>query len=107
MFDLHLAAQAAPITIELPTAVSAAAWVGAVLLAGIGALAGLCAWFLRREIKNNDEAHRELRADVKTVESDVKKLLEGDVAWVRALLDRAPRQEAQLQPTNGWRSHGC
>ncbi len=24
----------------------------------------------------------------------------GDVAWVRALLDRAPRQEAQLQPTD-------
>ena len=74
MFDLHFAAQTAPITIELPTAVSAAAWVVAVLLAGIGALAGLCAWFLRREIKNNDEAHRELRTDVKTLLSTVGRI---------------------------------
>ena len=36
MTDLLIAAQAAPITIELPTAVSAAAWVITVLLAGIG-----------------------------------------------------------------------
>ena len=81
MLDLQLAAQAAPITIELPTAVSAAAWAGAVLLAVIGALAGLCVWFLRREIINNDAAHTELRRDV-------KKLLEGDVAWVKALLGK-------------------
>ena len=74
MIDLHLAAQAAPITIELPTAVSAAAWVGAVMLAGIGALVGLCVWFLRRDIKNNDEAHRELRTDVKTLLSAVGRI---------------------------------
>ena len=62
MFDLHLAAQAAPITLELPAAVSVAVWV-------IVALFGIIAWFLRREIENDDAAHTELR-------SDVKKLLE-------------------------------
>lgn len=78
MTDLLIAAQAAPpITIELPTAVAAAAWVVTVLLAGIGILSGVVAYFLRREIKSNDAAHRELRDDVKTVESDVKKLLAG------------------------------
>ena len=60
MFDLHLAAQAAPITIELPTAVSVAVWI-------IVALFGIIAWFLRREVKNNDAAHTELRSDVKTL----------------------------------------
>lgn len=50
-------------TIELPTAVSVAAW-------AIAALLGILVWFLRREVKNNDDAHSELRGDV-------KKLLEG------------------------------
>ena len=64
MTSLFIAASAAPpITIGLPAAVSAAAWVIAALLA-------LVVWFLRREIKNNDAAHTELRGDV-------KKLLEG------------------------------
>lgn len=72
-----VAAAAAPITIALPMAVSAAAWV-------IVALLAVVAWFVRREIKNNDVAHTELRADV-------KKLLEGDVAWIRSLLERHPR----------------
>ena len=64
MFDLLLAAAAAPITIELPAAVSAAAWVVAALLAAIGGLTAFVAWFLRREV-NNDAAHTELRRDVK------------------------------------------
>ena len=68
---------ATPITIALPTAISAAAWI-------IVALLAVVVWFLRREIKNNDVAHTELRAGV-------KKLLEGDVAWVRSLLERHPR----------------
>ena len=74
---MQLVATATPVTIELPTAVSIAAWIIAVLSAVI-------AWFLRREIRNNDEAHKELRADV-------KKLLEGNVAWVQSLLKRLPR----------------
>ncbi len=64
MTSLLIATAAAPpITIGLPAAVSVAAWV-------IAGLLGLVVWFLRREIKNNDAAHTELRGDV-------KKLLEG------------------------------
>lgn len=74
---MQIVATATPVTIELPTAVSVAVWTIAVLFAVI-------VWFLRREIRNNDEAHKELRADV-------KKLLAGDVAWVRSLLERLPR----------------
>ena len=75
MLDLLFAAQTAPsITIQLPTAMT---WV----LASIGVLLAVIAYFLRRELNSNDEAHRELRADV-------KRLLSGDVAWVKALLDR-------------------
>ena len=43
MTDLLIAARAAPIAIELPAAVSAAAWVITVLLAGIGILSGVVA----------------------------------------------------------------
>ena len=58
------------------------------LLAIIAALLGFALWFLQREIRNNDEAHRELKreigdtrrelkADIKSVEADVKQLLAG------------------------------
>ena len=70
---------------ELP---AAPAWIMTALAAVSTGLLGVVVWFLHREIKNNDEAHRQLRGDIKTVESDVKKLLEGDVAWVRALLNK-------------------
>ena len=54
----------------------------------IAALLGFALWFLQREIRNNDEAHRELKkemgdtrrelkADIKAVEADVKQLLAG------------------------------
>lgn len=70
-----LFANAAPsLSIELNAAVSFA-------LAAIVVLLGIIAWFLRREIKNNDAAHAELRADV-------KKLLTGDVPWVASLNSR-------------------
>ena len=55
-------------------------------LAAIAVLVGVIAWFLRREIRNNDGAHQELRADIRELRGDVKKLLAGDVAWVQALL---------------------
>ena len=94
--DLLIAAQAAPpITIELPTAVSAAAWVIAVLLAAIGVLSGVVAYFLRRELKSNDAAHRALTGNVKTVESDVKKLLAGQGRY-RRRAQHAP--ESALAP---------
>ena len=48
-----------------------------ILLAAIGILSEVVAYFLRRELKSNDAAHRALTGDVKTVESDVKKLLAG------------------------------
>ena len=59
-----------PALIEIPTALTAAVWVMTVMLAGMAALTGTVVWFLKREIKTNDEAHKELR-------SDVKKLLAG------------------------------
>lgn len=50
-------------------------------------LGSAVAWFLRREIRNNDEAHRLLRTDVKVVEADIKQLLTGQVR-VEGLLNR-------------------
>ena len=85
MTSVRLVANAAPaISVELGAAV---AW----LLGVIVVLLGIIAWFLRREITNNDKAHKELRSDVKAVESDVKKLLVGDVPWVVALNARVDK----------------
>ena len=79
-------AAATPITLDPSATLSLAAWAGTALLAAIAVLVGVVAWFLRREIRNNDAAHQELRADIKELRGDVKKLLAGDVAWVQALL---------------------
>ena len=77
---MHLLAQATA-TIELPTATAVALW----MIAGFGAiitvLLTLLSWFLRRELRNNDAAHREL-------DQSVRKLLEGDVAWVRLIVQK-------------------
>ena len=82
MTPFLLATAAAPaISLSSATAVTA-------LLAIIAALLGFALWFLQREIRNNDEAHRELqkemgdtrrelKADIKAVEADVKQLLAG------------------------------
>ena len=79
-----LAAQTAPpITIELSAAVT-------VLLGVIAALFGVIAFFLHRELRNNDKTHSHLKTDVCAMDMSIKKLLEGDVAWVRALLERVP-----------------
>lgn len=59
------------------------------LLAIIADLIGAVAWFLRQEIKNNREAHRELKSDIRTVEIDVKKLLGGQ-ARIEGLLEGPP-----------------
>ena len=66
-----------PITIQLSAAVSAAAWIGTGLLGAIALLIGAVVWFLRRELAKNDKAHAELRGDIRIVETDIKKLLEG------------------------------
>lgn len=79
-------AAATPITLDASAALSLAVWAGTALLAAIALLLGVIAWFVRREIRNNDAAHQELRADIKELRGDVKKLLAGDVAWVQALL---------------------
>ena len=81
-----MTAAATPITPDLSAALSVAVWAGTALLAAIALLLGVIAWFVRREIRNNDTAHQELRADIKELRGDVKKLLAGDVAWVQALL---------------------
>ena len=101
---LDLLATAVPsITIELSTGVT-------VVLSIIAALLAVIAFFLARELKANDQAHKDLRGDIKTVDtnlrgdiktvdtnlrgdikaldSDVKKLLSGDVAWIKVLLER-------------------
>ena len=69
------------LVLTVPMALSVAAWVATAMIAIIAALAGVVTWFLRREIRNNDTAHADLRRDV-------NKLLEGDVAWVKTLLSR-------------------
>ncbi|MCY4028784.1 MAG: hypothetical protein OXH75_20995 [Acidobacteria bacterium] len=79
-------AAAPPVALDLSAALSLAVWAGTAALAAIAVLVGVIAWFLRREIRNNDAAHRELRADIRELRGDVKKLLAGDVAWVQALL---------------------
>ena len=69
------------------------------LLGSIAILLGIVVWFLQREIKSNDEAHRqlkagidetrrELKADVKTIETDVKQLLAGQLR-IEGLLEGA------------------
>lgn len=78
------------ITIQLPDAVSYAAWAATALLGGIALLSGIVAWFLRRELGNNDKAHDALRKDIKTVESDIKKLLEG-LGRVEGMLSKLSR----------------
>ena len=79
-----LAAQTAPpITVELSAAVT-------MLLGVIAVLFGVIGFFLHRELGNNDKAHSDIKTDVRAMDTSIKKLLEGDVAWVRALLERVP-----------------
>jgi Tfp pilus assembly protein PilN len=96
MTPFLLATAAAPaISLSSATAITA-------LLAIIAALLGFALWFLQREIKNNDAAHqelkreitdtrRELKADIKAVEADVKQLLTGQ-SRIEGLLEGMVRQ---------------
>ncbi len=96
MTPFLLATAAAP-AISLSSATTITA-----LLAIIAALLGFALWFLQREIKNNDAAHqelkreitdtrRELKADIKAVEADVKQLLTGQ-SRIEGLLEGMVRQ---------------
>ena len=78
------------ITIQLSEAVSYAAWAVAGVLAVMAALIGVSGWFLRREIVKNDKAHDEMKRDIKTVESDIKKLLAG-LGRVEGMLNKMTR----------------
>ena len=110
MTPFLLATAAAPaISLSSATAVTA-------LLAIIAALLGFALWFLQREIRNNDEAHRELqkemgdtrrelKADIKAVEADVKQLLAGQ-SRIEGLLEglvvrgKLDRVEPIVPPTS-------
>ena len=105
-----LATAAAPaISLSSATAITA-------LLAIIAALLAFALWFLQREIRNNDEAHRELKkeigdtrrelkADIKAVEADVKQLLVGQ-SRIEGLLEglvvrgKLDRVEPIVPPTS-------
>ena len=77
---LLMAANAAPaITLSSIAAIT-------LLLGVITALLGAVGRFLWRELKNNDEGHRHLRADIKKFETDVQKLLAGQ-ARIEGLLE--------------------
>ena len=95
--DLLVANAVPALSIELSTVVSIAAIVITILLALLTFMVALAGWTGKREIARNDEAHRdlkasidtsrrELRADVKGIEGDVKRLLEGQ-ARMEATLD--------------------
>ena len=102
MADLLIAAQAAPsITIQLPTAMT---WV----LAGIGVLLAIIAWFLRREITNNDRAHTVLSEKIDKVSSDTSNAhtvlaekidkVGSDTSYIRGVMDaRAEQGQPRLR----------
>lgn len=69
---------ATPITIELPVATSVAAWAMVVLL-------GVIAYFLRREIKNNDAAHAALAMKIDTVAQSLEKKIDTVAQAVAAI----------------------
>ena len=110
MMPFLLATAAAPaVSLSSATAITA-------LLAIIAALLGFALWFLQREIRNNDEAHRELKkeigdtrrelkADIKAVEADVKQLLAGQ-SRIEGLLEglvvrgKLDRVEPIVPPTS-------
>ena len=83
---LLLAQSAAAVSIELSTVVAMMSVVVAVLLALLSAMVGVGLRAARREIAQNDAAHRELKADIKTIETDVKQLLSGQ-ARIEGLLE--------------------
>ena len=100
-FDSLVANAVPALSIELPTIVSIAAIIITILLALLTFMVGLAGWTGKREIARNDEAHRdlkasidmsrrELRADLKGVEGDVKRLLEGQARMEATIAALAP-----------------
>ena len=117
-FDL-LAANAAP-ALSLTQATVATFLLGIITL-----LLGIVAWFLQREIKSNDEAHkqlkagidgtrrelkaeidgtrRELKADIKALKTNVQQLLVGQ-SRIEGLLQGRHQALADGPPAVGGRS---
>ena len=124
-FDSLVASAVPALSIELPTIVSIAAVIITILLALLTFMVGLAGWAGRREIARNDEAHRdlkasidtsrrELRADLKGVEGEVKRLLDmsrrelradvkGVEGEVKRLLEGQARMEATIAAQSGRR----
>lgn len=81
------------------SATAVAAWLIVLLL-------GIIAWFVRREIKQNDAAHDGLRSDIGELRKDVKVLLTG-LARIEGYLGgaegRVPddRRPGDINPTAG------
>ncbi len=96
-------------TVEIPAvavnATAAAAWVIVALLAAV-------AWFVRREIKQNDKAHSDLAADIWNLNVDVKTLLasvsriEGVLIGSGAYPPRSSGGEAVHEPGAGYGEPG-
>ena len=68
------------------TVVAMMSVVVAILLALLSAMVGVALRAARREIAQNDGGHKEMKADIKTIETDVKQLLAGQ-ARIEGLLE--------------------
>ena len=64
-----------------------------VLLAIIAALLGLALWFLQREIKNNDAAHRELKKEI----ADTRQELKADIKAVEGVVNGHTASLARIE----------
>lgn len=73
-------------TIELPDAVSMAAWIATALSAVIVFLLGGLLWLVKREIRHNDKAHENLSAAQREQGNDIRKLLV-DVGFIRGWIE--------------------
>ena len=77
------------ITIELPTALT---WVAG----SIAALIAIIGFFLHRELKANDQAHKDLRADIKAVDVNMRSAIKAVEEDVKKLLAAVARIEGTL-----------
>ena len=84
-FDL-LAANAAP-ALSLTQAT-----VATFLLGIITILLGIVAWFLQREIKSNDEAHKQLKAGIDGTRRDLKAEIDETRRELKAEIDETRRE---------------
>ena len=92
-FDL-LAANAAP----APSLTQAT--VATFLLGIITLLLGIVAWFLQREIKSNDEAHKQLKAGIDGTRRELKSDVDGTRRELKAGIDETRHElKAEIDET--------